>query len=254
MAPTLRQVMLRLPTWVVVTAVTAFSVALSVVVMVLAVSATARGFTPEFPIYLAITVAIPMVVAAPVSFVITRLLHEVEAARALAVEMAWRDPLTGLLNRRRFVELAQRELDIARRAKLPLTVALLDLDDFKQVNDKYGHAVGDAALQAVASAFGATLRSTDLAARWGGEEFALVLPATDQAHAADVLQRALAAIRNVRLSTSGGHVIRCTASAGLAQSGEGGTRCEEVMARADSAMYRAKVAGKDRVVLDEMFA
>ena len=254
MPPTLRQVMLRLPTWVVVTGVTAFSVVLSVVVMVLTISATARGFTPEFPIYLAITVAIPMVVAAPVSFVITRLLHEVEAARAQAVEMAWRDPLTGLLNRRRFVELAQRELDVARRARMPLSIALLDIDDFKQVNDQYGHAVGDAALQAVALAFGASLRSTDLAGRWGGEEFALVLPATDQAHAAEVLQRALAAIRNLRLAVSGGHVICCTASAGLAQSGEGSTRCEEIVARADVAMYRAKVAGKDRVVLDEMFA
>jgi diguanylate cyclase (GGDEF)-like protein len=168
--------------------------------------------------------------------------------------VAWRDPLTGLLNRRRFVELAQRELDVARRARMPLSIALLDIDDFKQVNDKYGHAVGDAALQAVALAFGASLRSTDLAARWGGEEFALVLPATGQADAAEVLQRALTAIRNLRLAVSGGHVISCTASAGLAQSLEGTTRCEDIVARADVAMYRAKVAGKDRVVLDELFA
>jgi diguanylate cyclase (GGDEF)-like protein len=246
----LRQTVLRLPLWAVVACITGFSVVVSVAAMVLMVGATARGFTSEFPVYLAITVAIPLLVATPVGFVITRLLHEVDAARAQAIELAYRDPLTGLLNRRRFAELAQRELDLARRSGVPLSVALLDIDDFKRVNDEHGHAVGDAALQAVARAFSEALRSTDLAARWGGEEFALVLPATDQAHAAEVLQRALAAIRRLHVSGAGGQVVCCTASAGVAQSAERSASLDDILSRADVAMYRAKMAGKDRVVAD----
>lgn len=240
-----------MPLWAVVVCITGFSVVVSVVAMVVMVGATTRGFTSEFPVYLAITVAIPLLVATPAGLVITRLLHEVEAARAQAVDLASRDPLTGLLNRRRFTELAQRELDLARRSGVPLSVALLDVDDFKRVNDQHGHAVGDAALQAVARAFSQALRSTDLAARWGGEEFALVLPATDQAHAAEVLQRALAAIRSLHVPGAGGQDVCCTASAGVAQSVEHNTRFEDIVARADVAMYRAKAAGKDRVMGDD---
>jgi diguanylate cyclase (GGDEF)-like protein len=239
-----------MPLWAVVASITGFSVVVSVVAMVLMVGATARGFTAEFPVYLAITVAIPILVATPVGFIITRLLHEVEAARAQAMDLASRDPLTGLLNRRRFAELAQRELDLARRSGVPMSVALLDVDDFKRVNDQHGHAVGDAALQAVARAFSEALRSTDLAARWGGEEFALVLPATDQAQAAEVLQRALAAVRRLQVPGAHGQIVCCTASAGVAQSVERSTRFEDIVARADLAMYRAKAAGKDCIMGD----
>jgi diguanylate cyclase (GGDEF)-like protein len=244
-----RQIVVRSPLALTVTAVAAASVMLSVAALFALTAALGLGFDGDFPIYVGLAVIIPLLVSVPVSWFIVRLLREVDEARQAAQKLAWQDELTGLFNRRRFTELAQRELDLARRSGRTVMAVLMDLDDFKLINDRHGHAVGDRMLSAVARATGATLRSTDLAARWGGEEFAIVLPGTPVADGFEVLERLLQAVRSLRVLTADGVSMHCTASIGVAMSGADIDRFESLIDRADQAMYRAKMAGKNRVVL-----
>jgi diguanylate cyclase (GGDEF)-like protein len=163
--------------------------------------------------------------------------------------MARRDDLTGSLNRRRFSEMLRREFLGAERSGRPLTVALLDLDDFKAINDRHGHAAGDAVLRAVAEVIQAALRGTDLAARWGGEEFSIALPGADIAQAVTVTQRVRAAIGALRVATDTGESVGCTASIGIAERGSPNETLDELFNRADRAMYKAKHSGKNRAVV-----
>ena len=140
-----RRVVVGSPVALTVAAVAACSVGLSVAALFGLTAALRLSRTPDFPLYIAMSVVIPLLVSVPVSWVIVRLLREVEAARRQAERLAWYDDLTGLSNRRRLCELAQRELDMAQRTGEPLVAALLDLDDFKRVNDRHGHAAGDLA-------------------------------------------------------------------------------------------------------------
>ncbi|MDY0297838.1 MAG: GGDEF domain-containing protein [Acidobacteriota bacterium] len=158
------------------------------------------------------------------------------------------DPLTGLLNRRGFLESSDGALVRGRRSGLPLSVVLVDLDHFKRVNDTLDHAAGDAALKAVAACLSSRLRGQDIAARWGGEEFILLLPETALAgalHKADALRMAVAALP----IHSGRKRITVTLSAGVAEHAPA-RNLEETIARADHALFRAKQEGRDRVVAD----
>lgn len=145
------------------------------------------------------------------------------------------DALTKLPNRRAWDAIVPLEMDIARRHGSPLAVALIDLDDFKDFNDRHGHAEGDAHLLACASAWPAVLRGRDVIARVGGEEFAVLLPDADAEGAAHVLER-LAAL------TPGGE----TCSVGVAE-WDGRERPDALLSRADQALYAAKTAGRNRV-------
>ena len=240
-----RRIVVGSPVALTVAVVAACSVGLSVAALFGLTAALRLPQTPAFPLYVVIAVVIPLVVSVPVSWVIVRLLREVEAARLQAERLAWYDDLTGLSNRRRLCELAQRELDMAQRTGEPLVAALLDLDDFKRVNDRHGHAAGDRLLRATAQRIQAALRSTDLAARWGGEEFAVVLPRTRREDGVKVVERILAELRGLKLGEYE-VPIGCTASIGVAMSAGGAERFERLIDRADQAMYRAKLAGKDR--------
>lgn len=168
-----------------------------------------------------------------------------EAALALQREsmirslesMAATDPLTGLANRRAWDQRLAAAMAGARRTGSPLTVALVDVDHFKAFNDQHGHGQGDAILRVFADVAGATVRGADLLARWGGEEFALML--ADCASGAD----ALAAVDRVRTSMPG----PTTCSAGVA-TWDGVETAQQLMMRADSALYAAKSAGRDRAV------
>ncbi len=144
------------------------------------------------------------------------------------------DRLTGLANRARWEEELPRELARARRSAQPLSVALLDIDHFKRVNDVHGHAAGDRVLRDAASAWSAQLRATDLLARYGGEEFALLLHDTDVGEARHVVER-------IRASMPAG----VTCSAGLTALREDDS-AGSLVARADEALYAAKRAGRDR--------
>ncbi|MDQ2105820.1 GGDEF domain-containing protein [Azospirillum sp. C340-1] len=156
------------------------------------------------------------------------------------------DPLTGALNRRAFMSHAERELLRAQRSGAPLTLLLLDLDRFKRVNDTFGHLAGDALLRRFSEIVSARLRRTDLFGRYGGEEFCLLLPDTDQIGAAalaEALRRDVAA----RPLDFQGQEIAATVSIGIAAC-HGGEPLDAALAAADRALYRAKHNGRNQVI------
>jgi len=157
------------------------------------------------------------------------------------------DPLTGLANRRELDRRLREWLGQRARTGTPLAVALLDIDHFKRVNDRYGHAVGDKVLKQTADLIRGECRAIDVVARYGGEEFAVVLPGVDTAAAMAVCERIRAAY--ARASALGGVPgIALTLSAGVAgwTPGAGG---DSLLDAADRAMYAAKRAGRNRVAL-----
>jgi diguanylate cyclase (GGDEF)-like protein/PAS domain S-box-containing protein len=152
-------------------------------------------------------------------------------------ELTRTDELTGLPNRRAWDELLVQELAVAERHGAALSVAMLDLDFFKRYNDKHGHLAGDRLLRAAAAAWQAELRSSDVLARWGGEEFALMLPGCDGAGAARLIERLRGTLPD-----------KVTFSAGVATS-DGRTAPRALIDAADQALYSAKANGRDRVVV-----
>jgi diguanylate cyclase (GGDEF)-like protein len=157
------------------------------------------------------------------------------------------DELTGLSNRRRFMEVVTLELKRSERFESPLGLILVDLDDFKLVNDRFGHNTGDDVLRALSDVFRASLRDVDLAARLGGEEFAVLLPETDGVGAAGVAERLRAGLVAVELQGPEGDRVGVTASFGVALYPEAHS-VDELLRLADAALYRAKAEGKNRVV------
>ncbi len=167
-----------------------------------------------------------------------------EANRRLA-EASRTDALTGLPNRRGFLEASAAEIERCRRSGRLFSIVLADVDRFKGINDTLGHAAGDAALRAVAQRIRSSLRGQDLVARWGGEEFILLLPETEAPGAMHLAETVRAAIAAEALELESGP-LRLTASFGVAQA-ERGSRLESTIAAADRALYRAKDAGRNRV-------
>ncbi|RRV29112.1 diguanylate cyclase [Pseudomonas sp. o96-267] len=161
-------------------------------------------------------------------------------------EQALCDPLTGLYNRRYLDEFFARELARAQREKLPLALALIDLDHFKRLNDECGHLVGDDVLKAVAQHLLDNLRSTDAVFRIGGEEFLLILPGADSEEARNRLQNICSQLAEQEIATRGGHQ-RVTLSAGLAHWPQQGQTLDELLQAADAALYQAKRGGRNRV-------
>ena len=154
------------------------------------------------------------------------------------------DGLTGLANRRAASDALHAEAARAERLETPLSLVLADLDGFKDVNDMYGHAVGDDVLRVFAEVLRETLRESDVAGRWGGEEFLLLLPGADEEGAAQLAERVRIGL--AARSFPGVPGLRVTASFGVAEYA-GETNTEQLVAAADGALYRAKRAGRDRV-------
>jgi|GEM_PF-2364230 len=156
------------------------------------------------------------------------------------------DSLTGVINRREFMKRAKTEVARLLRHQGQLTAMLLDVDYFKQVNDRYGHPAGDRVLKFVAQAIVAALREEDILGRIGGEEFAVLLPSTDQQSAGATAERVRSAIENLRIQV-GENEIMVTISIGISEFTAGDVSIEPAMARADRALYRAKEQGRNRV-------
>ena len=157
------------------------------------------------------------------------------------------DELTGLANRRRFMESLANEIERVERFGGELTLLLADIDDFKRINDRFGHHVGDEALRRFAGLLTAELREIDVAARIGGEEFAVLLPETDLEGALVAAGRIRGAVAGDELVLSDEVRVRFTASLGVAA--HAGDPPEVLLQRADAALYRAKADGKNRVAV-----
>lgn len=158
------------------------------------------------------------------------------------------DFLTGLPNRRGFFTLTERHIPNQQRHGYPVAVALFDIDHFKQVNDGYGHVVGDAVLVEVARLCGEQSRRGDVVARYGGEEFIVLMPHTDLASAIQHAERLRIAVEGLRLPLDGGGDLRITASFGVAACRPDDDSLDAAIAAADECLYRAKRQGRNRVV------
>jgi diguanylate cyclase (GGDEF)-like protein len=179
-------------------------------------------------------------------------LHEQRLALAKALEinreLATRDELTGLPNRRAMQDLMGLEHRRSLRSGRPMLLAQLDIDHFKPINDTHGHATGDRALQAFASTVRASIRDTDVLARWGGEEFVLMLSDTQLDGARELLDRVRVAVAAMDIPCASGANLRLTVSSGLAEHLPGDS-VEHTLERADQALYTAKALGRNRVVV-----
>lgn len=173
--------------------------------------------------------------------------EELSALNARLAQLALTDPLTGLFNRRAFLDSARRELQAARRHKRELALMVIDLDHFKKINDRYGHQAGDVVLQRTVEIFRRVIRAGDTFARYGGEEFVLLAPHTDPKGAEDLANRMLAALRAETITFDGGQT-RVTASIGVTMVAPDDKDLDAALKRADEALYAAKGAGRDRVV------
>ena len=177
---------------------------------------------------------------------------ELQAAKAAAEEAATHDPLTTLWNHNRIIETLMEELSRADRQGSPVSLAMVDLDHFKQVNDTYGHVVGDEVLREVAERLQRAIRTYDAVGRFGGEEFMVVFPGTDEAEAQAAAERIRSEIGREPILTTAG-ALSVTASVGVVtRIGEVVDDATALLVAADSALYDAKEGGRDRVTVASM--
>ncbi len=204
---------------------------------------------PDGPVFVAyfgsvVTTLLTSMVLVLASFTMAELSNE-QLTRDLRAR-ATVDGLTGLLNRTAFMDLAENELRRLSGARTSAALVLADLDHFKAVNDQYGHAAGDEALKTFAAACTASVRSTDLVGRYGGEEFVLLLPGLTPERAGEM---AAAISRRLQEAQPTVEARLPTVSYGIASTGPGRVDLKDLVASADAALYRAKTQGRDRSVL-----
>ncbi|SFX38141.1 diguanylate cyclase [Marinospirillum alkaliphilum DSM 21637] len=172
--------------------------------------------------------------------------QQLEAARREAEIRADTDALTDLNNRRAFFNLGRQVLRQAQSSATPVSLVMFDLDHFKQINDEYGHAAGDEVLKAMATAAAGQVRATDILARLGGEEFAILMPQTTLQQAEKLSERLCQALAACVISFEGKQ-LQCTGSFGVSTASSGEASLDALLAQADKAMFKAKGAGRNRV-------
>jgi diguanylate cyclase (GGDEF)-like protein len=171
--------------------------------------------------------------------------EELQALALKLEELATHDALTGVYNRRKLDEMVRAEIARTKRYGQPLSLVILDADHFKRVNDAFGHEVGDEVLVALAGTLRAGIRTVDVLARWGGEEFIVLCPSIDLAEAAELAERLRASVAARDFGAAG----RLTVSLGAAQY-RSGESAGDLFGRADAALYRAKESGRDRAEVE----
>ncbi|WP_295951996.1 GGDEF domain-containing protein [Rhodoferax sp.] len=197
-----------------------------------------------------ISLLVPLPMTLITGWAIFSLIVALEQARHVAHVQSITDSLTGLANRRHFVQTAQRAVDLALRHRLPLALLILDIDHFKRVNDTHGHDAGDKVLVEVARRCAQYLRTTDLLARWGGEEFVVLLPNTPLEHARQLAERMREAVAFSAQLYAPSDAVRVTISVGAAGMAEGEPMTLDALVQAaDHALYDAKRAGRNQVSL-----
>jgi len=166
------------------------------------------------------------------------------------VMLATTDPLTRLYNRRFMNEFLARETERSKRSHSKFAVVMADVDDFKRINDTYGHLSGDIVLKAIVRGMISGTREYDIAGRYGGEEFLIIMPEIDKQTTVDVADRMRRNIENHEIEVMNGEMVTVTASFGIATFDEDGNSPDDLLVRADERLYKAKRQGKNRVVFD----
>lgn len=207
---------------------------------------TVWGVIPYTPYgYRAVDIGV-MIEAILLALALSEQFRRNQEQRIAAEQMARLDPLTGLFNRRAFAESVDKLWQLGKRNHRPMSLLVFDVDGFKSINDRFGHAQGDQVLVDVARAIAGQERAEDVLARWGGEEFILFMPETRLAEALVVAERVRANIEAIvfKLETE---TLSVTASVGVAQSNGEDDSLDKLILRADKELYRAKEAGRNRV-------
>lgn len=194
-----------------------------------------------------------MLEALTLAFIISyriKILEDIRASQDELKKQAATDPLTRLYNRRFFFSEADYLLELAKGKHTPLAVLVIDIDHFKRVNDTHGHGIGDQVIISIAQALKKHSRSNDLIARFGGEEFVMLLPETDLTEAMRCAERIRLAVQNIETAIDHGE-IRCTISIGIAAVDASHETIESALNRADKALYEAKNSGRNRICVDQ---
>lgn len=223
--------------------ITVISILLSVVIAK-SVAVLLPGNSGKFN--MAIAIVVPSLIAPPLGYIFLNLYFELEKVREEVQVLAITDELTGIFNRRYFLKLAEHELERAKRYRHSLSIIIFDIDDFKKINDTYGHLCGDAVLQDLSLACRALLRQCDAFARFGGEEFILLLPETNEANALQVANRLCRLVADHVVEYKGTK-IQVTISVGVTNSNPIVDTLDDLLNRADRALYQAKRSGKNRL-------
>jgi diguanylate cyclase (GGDEF)-like protein len=174
-------------------------------------------------------------------------LFQLENKNKKLSEESIKDPLTGLFNRRHMQLFAEQEFQRALRFKHSLSLVMLDIDDFKKINDTFGHYAGDAILRNIAEIIKQSIRSIDTPIRYGGEEFLLILPNTNKENAYKTAERIRKAVENMNIDFEG-NKIKCTISGGVSSISDKPKSINYMVCMSDDRLYKAKQAGKNQIV------
>jgi len=222
-------------------------IGLMIVGCAMAVAVFGLSFRPETS-NLVLLACLPLLVAYPIIVGVTtyRLARRVREQNRVLATLSRTDGLTGLLNRTHWLEIVSSELKRHWRTDAPVSLLILDIDHFKNVNDQFGHLVGDEALRNIAQLLRETLRDPDTPGRYGGEEFGVVLPDTDAEGACVIAERIRRHIGTTVVARK--PEVRCTVSIGVAEATPDLSDSRQWIERADRALYRAKALGRNRTV------
>ncbi|MCD2449660.1 diguanylate cyclase [Methylicorpusculum oleiharenae] len=180
-----------------------------------------------------------------------RLTRALKDANARLTLLAMTDPLTGAHNRRYFIDMLKNEMSRARRYQHPMSLMVIDIDRFKNINDSFGHDAGDQVIMEVVKTSAEVLRKNDVFSRFGGEEFTILMPETTLEEAAQIAARLCEKVAETQLATDH-HQINFTVSGGVVQLEDGDLTPEAILKRADIALYQAKQQGRNRIVVAGM--